>query len=188
MMNDRYQSMVDTLQLNGKGERTQQAYARSALSPLCTVLATDREFTPRFPDLLRHIGVSRRRPSYLSAEPVDELFVHDPLNIVRRLCLAESRQNRTDFHIIFVLGRPDCDKSNRVRLPHEPRHLRVAGAIRRRQRHLPFPTAFRYHWWDPAERFLSCIFTLRASQCAKRAGRVDVPSRGAQRCRGRCPM
>jgi len=29
MMNDWYQRMVDTLQLNGKGERTQQAYARS---------------------------------------------------------------------------------------------------------------------------------------------------------------
>ena len=29
MMNDWYQSMVDNLQLNGKGERTQQAYARS---------------------------------------------------------------------------------------------------------------------------------------------------------------
>ena len=29
MMNDWYQRMVDTLQLNGKGERTQQAYTRS---------------------------------------------------------------------------------------------------------------------------------------------------------------
>jgi site-specific recombinase XerD len=29
MMNDWYQRMIDTLQLNGKGERTQQAYARS---------------------------------------------------------------------------------------------------------------------------------------------------------------
>ena len=29
MMNDWYQSMVNTLQLNGKGERTQQAYTRS---------------------------------------------------------------------------------------------------------------------------------------------------------------
>src|SRR5262249_52797156 len=29
MMNDWYQCMVDTLQLNGKGERTQQAYTRS---------------------------------------------------------------------------------------------------------------------------------------------------------------
>ena len=29
MMNDWYQSMVDNLQLNGKGERTQQAYTRS---------------------------------------------------------------------------------------------------------------------------------------------------------------
>jgi integrase/recombinase XerD len=29
MMNDWYQSMIDTLQLNGKGERTQQAYTRS---------------------------------------------------------------------------------------------------------------------------------------------------------------
>ena len=28
-MNDWYQRMVDTLQLNGKGERTQQAYTRS---------------------------------------------------------------------------------------------------------------------------------------------------------------
>jgi hypothetical protein len=35
MMNDWYQSMVDTLQLNGKGERTQQAYTRSALSAPC---------------------------------------------------------------------------------------------------------------------------------------------------------
>jgi hypothetical protein len=29
MMNDWYQRMVGTLQLNGKGERTQQAYTRS---------------------------------------------------------------------------------------------------------------------------------------------------------------
>jgi integrase/recombinase XerD len=29
MMNDWYQRMIDTLQLNGRGERTQQAYARS---------------------------------------------------------------------------------------------------------------------------------------------------------------
>ena len=29
MMNDWYQRMVDNLQLNGKGERTQQAYTRS---------------------------------------------------------------------------------------------------------------------------------------------------------------
>jgi integrase/recombinase XerD len=29
MMNDWYQRMIDTLQLNGKGERTQQAYTRS---------------------------------------------------------------------------------------------------------------------------------------------------------------
>jgi hypothetical protein len=29
MMNDWYQRMVDTLQLTGKGERTQQAYTRS---------------------------------------------------------------------------------------------------------------------------------------------------------------
>ena len=29
MMNDWYQRMVDTLQLNGKGGRTQQAYTRS---------------------------------------------------------------------------------------------------------------------------------------------------------------
>ena len=29
MMNDWYQRMIDALQLNGKGERTQQAYARA---------------------------------------------------------------------------------------------------------------------------------------------------------------
>lgn len=29
MMNDWYQRMVDTIHLNGKAERTQQAYARS---------------------------------------------------------------------------------------------------------------------------------------------------------------
>jgi Phage integrase, N-terminal SAM-like domain len=29
MMNDWYQPMIDTLQLNGKGERTQQAYTRA---------------------------------------------------------------------------------------------------------------------------------------------------------------
>ena len=44
MMNDWYQRMVDTLQLNGKGERTQQAYARS-VRMLC-------EFYGKTPDLL----------------------------------------------------------------------------------------------------------------------------------------
>lgn len=35
MMNDWYQSMVDALQLNGKGERTQQAYTRSVSLRVC---------------------------------------------------------------------------------------------------------------------------------------------------------
>ena len=44
MMNDWYQRMIDALQLNGKGERTQQAYARS-VRMLC-------EFYGKTPDLL----------------------------------------------------------------------------------------------------------------------------------------
>ena len=43
-MNDWYQRMIDTLQLNGKGERTQQAYARSV-----RMLS---EFYGKTPDLL----------------------------------------------------------------------------------------------------------------------------------------
>jgi integrase/recombinase XerD len=44
MMNDWYQRMIDTLQLNGKGERTQQAYSRSV-----RMLS---EFYGKTPDLL----------------------------------------------------------------------------------------------------------------------------------------
>ena len=44
MMNDWYQRMIDALQLNGKGERTQQAYARS-VRMLC-------EFYGKTPDLV----------------------------------------------------------------------------------------------------------------------------------------
>ena len=45
MMNDWYQRMVDTLQLNGKGERTQQAYTRSV-----RMLS---QFYDKTPDLVR---------------------------------------------------------------------------------------------------------------------------------------
>ena len=52
-MNDWYQRMVDILQLNGKGERTQQAYTRSVrmLSQFCDktpVLISEQEFQEYF--------------------------------------------------------------------------------------------------------------------------------------------
>ena len=48
-MNDWYQRMVDILQLNGKGERTQQAYTRSVrmLTQFCDKtpdLISEQEF------------------------------------------------------------------------------------------------------------------------------------------------
>ena len=59
MMNDWYQRMVDTLQLNGKGERTQQAYTRSV-----RMLS---QFYDKTPDLvseqeLQHSNRSRTLP------------------------------------------------------------------------------------------------------------------------------
>jgi hypothetical protein len=70
------------------------------------MLATASEFAPNFPDLLRDLGVLLCRPSYLGAESMGEFFVHNPLDIVRRLRFAEPRQDRAHFRIIFVVGSP----------------------------------------------------------------------------------
>ena len=72
MMNDWYQHMVNILQLNGKGERTQQAYTRSV-----RMLS---QFYGKTPDLVFRAGTpgvfpaTQKRQSLVSQDHADLLL------------------------------------------------------------------------------------------------------------------
>jgi len=73
MMNDWYQRMVGTLQLNGKGERTQQAYTRSV-----RMLS---QFYDKTPDLISELELQeyflhRKNVNHWSSKTIHGLLEH----------------------------------------------------------------------------------------------------------------
>ena len=81
MMNDWYQRMVDALQLNGKGERTQQAYTRSVRDAFSVLRQNPRSAlgagTPRL------LSPPQKRQSLVSQDHAD-LLLRDTLLLPER--------------------------------------------------------------------------------------------------------